>query len=264
MAETLQGGLGRHASALAALVAAGLLAACGGGATSPRPSATGRASVAPAPDYRYLNPAVFPETDTPLAQASAELKAVWTPYDVTLIPSRHVLDNMPTPPKVINKTNGGLSDADAEALAWAEYRENAFIGWMEANVQPGLNGHLRVDGLFAGATGNAARGGTAVNDPPCDLFAQEIAVVPATSDVVQFEAGKGYQVTAPYALVDMYQGNCTVKTAGGQTLFVNASPSVDVEVGSIRHDDVLGDVFFSEGGRPCDPGATLLACGALH
>jgi len=112
---------------------------------------------------------------------------------------------MPAPPKVINNTNGKLSDADAEAFAWAEYRQSAFLGWLEANVQPGLNDHLRNHGLFNGDIGNAVRAGQHVTDPPCDLYASQMAIVPVDSSITSFEAGKGYAVTSQYELVDLYK-----------------------------------------------------------
>lgn len=246
------------------LVVAGVVAGCGSPVS---PTATPR-TAAPTPsavatNYRYLNPELYPEQDTPIAQASARLQAVWTPYDVTVIPGRHLLDSMPSPPHVLNMTNGGLSDADAEALAWAEYRENAFVGWLEAHTQPGLNDHVRVHGLFNGVLGNTVRAGTSVIDPRCDLYAARMAVVPVDPSVGAFEAGKGYTVSAPYALVDLYPAGCAITTAGGQTLFSEQSNTVAVETGAIRHDDVLGDIFYAESGRDCAASTQIPACGAL-
>lgn len=251
---------------MAALLLGALTQAGCSGTPSPSRSPTPNRPTASAalPDYRYLNPAVFPAQDTPLAQASAQLQQVWTPYDVTVIPSRHVLDGMPAPPTVINMTNGALSNADAQALAWAEYRQNAFIGWLEAAVQPGLNNHLREAGLFNGILGNTVRAGTSVNDPACDLYAAKIAVVPVDSSITAFESGKGYTVTSQYAMVVLYSGGCTVKTAAGQALFSDQSNTIAVETGAIRHDDVLGDVFYQESGRDCETTTQIAVCGVLQ
>jgi hypothetical protein len=250
------------AGALCALVAL-LAASCGNTATPTSASPTPATSASAAPsNYRYLNPALFPEQDTPLAQAPAQLQQVWTPYDVTVIPGRHVLDNMPEPPKVINMTNGKLSDADAQALAWSEYRENSFIGWMERWAQPGLNQHLRAPGLFNGPIGNAVRAGKGVVDPACDLYASAIAVVPTDASIVGFEAGKGYLVSSTYALVTKYSGPCNVTLLDGSTVYSSAT-SVGVETGALRQDEVLGPIFFSESGRPCNAPNQIPACGLV-
>jgi hypothetical protein len=246
-----------------ALLATGL-AACGS-PSSPSIRSTPSASPSPSAvgtNYRYLNPTLYPARDTPMTQASAQLQAVWTAYDVTVIPGQHILDGMPAPPKVLNLTSGKLSDADAEALAWSEYRENAFLGWLEAKVQPGLNDHLRAHGLFNGVIGNAVRAGQAVTNPACGLFATQIAVITVDQTVVAFEGGKGYAVTSQFALVDRYKAPCAVSTAGG-ALFTASADVVIVETGSVRHDAVLGDVYFAESGRDCQPGAAISACGAL-
>jgi hypothetical protein len=240
------------------------LAGCGS-PSSPSIRPTGLASPSPssvATNYRYLNPTLYPAQDTPLIQASAQLQAVWTAYDVTVIPGQHILDAMPTPPKVLNLTNGKLSDADARALAWSEYRENAFLGWLEAKLQPGLNDHIRAHGLFNGVIGNAVRAGQAVTNPACGLYASQIAVIPVDQAVVTFEEGKGYSVTSQFALVDRYNAPCTVSTAAGP-LFTASSDVVIVETGSVRHDEVLGDVYFAESGRDCQPGSAISACGAF-
>jgi hypothetical protein len=252
------------AGALCALVAVLATSSCGNIATPTSASPTPATSASAAPiNYRYLNPALFPGQDTPLAQAPAQLQQVWTPYDVTVIPSRHVLDNMPTPPTVINMTNGLLSDADAQALAGAEYRENAFIGWMEKAVQPGLNNHVRVAGLFTGVVGNAVRAGQSVNDPPCDLYAAKIAVVPVDQAIRAFEGAKGYTVSSAVALVELFQGPCPTTTASGTTLY-SYQQLVNVETGSTRHDDVLGDIFVADGGRNCTIASQIAACGAVQ
>ncbi len=254
-----------HWAAVVALLAMAL-AGCGS-PSSPSIRPTTPANPSPpgvATNFRYLNPSLYPAQDTQLAQASAQLQAVWTPYDVTVIPGQHVLDGMPTPPKVLNLTNGALSDAAAQALAWAEYRENAFIGWLEAKVQPGLNDHLRVRGLFNGIVGNTVRAGTSVDDPTCDLYAASMAVIPVDESIRAFEAGKGYSVTSTYALVDKYVGpNCATRTASGQTIYAYPS-AISVETGTIRHDDVLGDIFFAESGRVCVTGTQIPACGAVQ
>ncbi|WP_337313565.1 hypothetical protein [Candidatus Aeolococcus gillhamiae] len=248
---------------LLALALVCALAGCGAPSSpTPTPPKPTLSPSALATNYRYLNPALYPDRDTPIGQASAQLQAVWTPYDVTVIPGRHLLDSMRSPPQVLNMTNGKLSDADAEALAWAEYRENAFLGWLESNVQPRLNDHLRVHGLFNGVIGNAVRAGQAVTDPACGLYAAQIAVIPVDQTVVAFEAGKGYSVTSQFALVDRYKAPCAVVTAAGP-LFTAASDVVIIETGAIQHDDVLGDLFFAQSGRDCESGSAISACGSV-
>jgi hypothetical protein len=251
------------------LAAAVVLAGCGSPA-NPAPTATRTPPQAPTTaspiDYRYVDPSLYPTQDTPLAQASAQLRAVWTGYDVTTIPSRHVLSGMPNPPAVLNLTQGKLTDADAQTLAWAEYRENAFVGWLEQAVQPGLNAHLRASGLFAGAIGNAVRGGHGVSNPPCDLFAAKLAVIPVDDSIRTFESSKGYAVTSAFALVTEYLApstGCVVtqSSATGPTIIGSFTGAiVGVETGAIRHDEVLGNDFFAESGNTCTPTTAVTAC----
>ena len=251
--------------ALPALLALALAGCSSPSSPSIHPTAVGSPSPSSlATNYRYLNPSLYPAQDTPLTQASAQLQAVWTAYDVTVIPGQHILDGMPAPPKVLNLTNGKLSDADVEALAWSEYRENAFVGWLEAKVQPGFNDHLRVHGLFNGIIGNAVRAGQSVNNPPCDLYATQMAVVPVDQSIQAFEAGKGYTVSAQFALVDRYPAGCAITAADGRTLFSTQTDTVAVETGVVRHDDVLGAFFFAESGRDCATFTQIPACGVLR
>lgn len=251
--------------ALPALLALALAGCSSPSSPSIHPTAVGSPSPSSlATNYRYLNPSLYPAQDTPLTQVSAQLQVVWTAYDVTLIPGQHILDAMPTPPKVLNLTNGKLSDADVEVLAWSEYRENAFVGWLQAKVQPGFNDHLRVHGLFNGIIGNAVRAGQSVNNPPCDLYATQMAVVPVDQSIQAFEAGKGYTVSAQFALVDRYPAGCAITAADGRTLFSTQTDTVAVETGVVRHDDVLGPFFFAESGRDCATFTQIPACGVLR
>jgi len=171
-----------------------------------------------------------------------------------------VLDKMPAPPKVLNLTHGGMSDADAAALAIALYRQSAFIGWMEASVQPKFNDHLRDTGEFNTPVGEASRRGEVVVNPPCDLYPVKVAVVPVDQAILDFQTSLGYRVTSAFAVVEQYQGPCaiTAQTPNGPRIvgsFGDPNPPV-IETGQVRSDPILGPLYYSESKNVCPPGAS--------
>src|SRR5690348_6541158 len=135
----LTGGRRLLAAAIVALIAA--LAACGssttstsapGSVTTSDAQSGGSGTATPtAVSPTVLDPFLFPEQDTPLSKATQQLQQIWTPYKVSIIPSRHTLETMPQVRTVANLTGGALSDADAQSFLVAEYRDNAFSGWAE-------------------------------------------------------------------------------------------------------------------------------------
>jgi len=52
------------------------------------------------------------------------------------IPGLEIFANSPKMPTVIDKTDGAVSDANAQAIIAALWRESALIQWAEAHDEP--------------------------------------------------------------------------------------------------------------------------------
>jgi hypothetical protein len=252
----------RRAGTLLGLLTASVVAIAGcsslsHGTTSTKPStsltiptpATGEAGATSLP-----NPSDWPEQDTPISQASTQLQMAWDPYGVSIIPSRHVFDSIPAVPTVLNETSGALTQAQVQQMGLAFYRTDALWGWADAHDQMKFQLYLSNQGFMNSAPGRAESQGQPVNDPSCDLYPVDLAVVPVDQSVVSFEAGWGYQVSAHYALVERYKGPCSVtaSTSSGPQILVSWQwPALILETGTSRTDSVLGWVWFAESARTC-------------
>lgn len=244
-------------TALAALVLSA--AACSSSHPTTSPTRNSSAFAIPTPDSAggatsLPNPSDWPEQDTPIAQASVQLQMAWDPYGVTIIPSRHVFDSVPAVPTVLDKTNGALTQAQAQQMGLAFSRTDALWGWADAHDQMKLELYLSNQGFMNSAPGRAESQGEPVNDPACDLYPVDLAVVPVDQSVVSFEAGWGYRVSARYALVEQYKAPCSVTastSSGPQVLVSWQWPALILETGTGRTDSVLGWVWFAESARTC-------------
>lgn len=294
--DGMGGGAASLARGGALLFVASFLASCAAAATAP--TYTPRSPVAPIPTPNQPDPqakavpnaADWPQQDTPFAQASAQLQQAWAAYGVTIIPSRHVFDNVPPVPTVLNKTNGALTQAQAQQMGLAYYRTDALWGWADAHDQTKLQLYLFNPGFLNTPAGQAEVAGQPVQDPPCALFPSGVAVSPVDASVKAFEAESGYTVSSMYALVENYKTPCAITaiTASGPKTIANWAFgwSINLETGSVRDDPVLGLAYFAEADRACPqsgyptapPGETLppgvvpspgspdggpLACGAF-
>jgi hypothetical protein len=121
------------------------LGACGGVASSstPRtaisvpPGATIQpgASVSATPTGIGLYPAV----DTPVASAPSAMAYAWLQLSINkTIPGSAIFSKAPAMPTVINKTNGAVSAADAQAIESALWREETLLQWAEAHDERGF------------------------------------------------------------------------------------------------------------------------------
>ena len=200
------------------------------------------------------NPSDWPDQDTPISQASAQLQMVWDPYGVTLIPSRHVFDSIPAVPAVLNKTNGALSAAQAQQIGVAYYRTDTLWGWADAHDQMKLQLYLSNQGFLNTPEGQAEGAGEPVTDPVCDLYPVKLAVVQVDQSIVSYEAGVGFSVDSPYALAEEYKSPCSVTATtaeGPQVLDSWQWPTLILETGSARTDPLLGLTWFEESARAC-------------
>ena len=270
------GGEGLTMRGLLLLPLAILLASCAGTVSS----ATNKARPTPAtiptpsqPDPNVTavpNAADWPQQDTPFAQASAQLQQAWATYGVTIIPSRHVFDNVPAVPTVVNKTSGAVTQAQAQQTGLAYYRSEALWGWAAAHDQTKLQLYLGNQGFLNTAAGAAENQGEAVQDPPCELYPTQLAVVPVDAPVKSFLQALGYTVSSANALVQSYKTPCsqTALTPSGPQVIADWAFGLNlgIETGSVRDDPVLGAAYFGEAARDCPesgyptprPGETFL------
>lgn len=264
-----------RAAAVVACLAA--IVGCSGsspvGTPSPHPSSArtpnASASGTAMPVLRPPDWSLFPDQDTPIASAPAALVAAWTPYGLSVIPGRHVLDGVPATPPVRNLTGGAVTDADVQRWAAAELRTDGYVGWMEANGQPGFNDHLRARAFLAGPIGAAVLAQHHVTNPPCDLFPTAIAVVSVDAAIQSFFGSRGLQTKASFALVMTYSPGAdacvvTEPTSTGPHFLasVPAGGGTGIEGGSLRHDALLGDIWFSDSAGDCRAGEMPSACEA--
>jgi hypothetical protein len=260
-----------------ALFGAALVVALSSGyviATTQHPGPPCKAKGPVPPAYTTLDPAYFPEHDTPdNKDAPPDLRAAWRGYGVTLIPSRHVLDDVPQAPPVRNLTNGAVCDSDAQALLQADFRVDGYVGWLGENVQLGFNPHLRTDAYLApgNKVGDALRAGHQVIDPPCDRYAVRAALIPVDDTLrTFFWAHQRQTTTSSYALVEYFSSPlpCVVveitPTGPMELIPLPVEGTIVIETGGMRGDRVLGDIWFTDAVGSCRPGATLPVCQAVQ
>ena len=253
-----------------------LLASCTGTVSSATKTARPTLATIPTPNQPDPNIAVVPNAadwppqDTTFTQASAQLQQAWAAYGVTIIPSRHVFDNVPAVPTVLNKTNGALTQVQAQQMGLAYYRSEALWGWAAAHDQTKLQLYLGNQGFLNTAAGAAESKGEAVQDPPCELYPTQMAVVPVDALVKNFLQALGYTVSSSNALVQSYKTPCsqTALTPSGPQMIADWAFGLNlgIESGSVREDPVLGTTYFGEAARDCPesgyptprPGETFL------
>lgn len=216
-------------------LAGGVLAACGSpAAATPTPP--------PAQPTPLLNP--FPNADVPVSGASADLQRVWRPYDVTVVPARHVPDSAPPAPNVVNATAGLVRDADAQHWATAFYRTQGWLKWAASKGQGAFIKHidksLPTYQFDTGATETL---------PDCELYPTSMALV--------VDAGTGdHSDRSQFAFVTTYTGPCTAvfnEPDGTQQKASSITGTLTMEhLGWMRADPLLGDVWVDTQSWRCD------------
>jgi hypothetical protein len=186
---------------------------------------------------------------TPIEQVALACQTLWLPYGVTQIPPADELrlERVPNAPTVVNMTGGAVPDATAQHWADASNWDSGWWKWAQQNDQllllrylvgPALVSGAEVEALFAvGAAGRA------------------------------YLARKGLPTDDPYVFVVVYTGPCTEivhHAGGGTTTIVDFTQNTTVfSPGVLRHDPLLGDLWFGDAGGNCqDPvGAPPAWCG---
>ena len=247
------------------VVAALGLAGCSGApaaATSPAAVTPSTATLAPG-----VSP--FPAQDTAIDDASPALAATWRPYGVTLIPSSQVLTGVDSAVQGISASNasgGAFSDAQVQQLVTAYVRDQVLAGWAAEHVQPSLGAHLAGELFLVGPDSMALAAGTALHYGSCALFPTTMAVL-APNPAFDAQLTSSNQDIQPQSFpVRLGFTGCAVTgtTRSGQTITVDpaAGPGTVVADAILRHDPVLGDILFLEGGTTCPDPAVPSVCGS--
>lgn len=274
----------KHGIVLGVGVLGVLLTACGSAAAiGPRASATPSVTMAPSPSPTVAASAVgmYPAVDTPLSKAPAAMAAAWEALGIeTTIPGNDIFTNAPPMVTVVNHTEGVLSDADAQAIGAAIWREDTLIQWAEAHDEPAFiaqtlvgpeSDNILVPAAQAALAGGPQTGGGTVIDPDCDMFPTSITVWQHTAGVDDWLAVAGFHISAPdVAILPFNEAGCllTITVKGKTTTQVAdtlAPHGVDraIFVGEVADDPTLGPYFKVEASDSClRPGAVLAMCKA--
>jgi hypothetical protein len=199
-------------------------------------------------------------TTTPIEQVPAACAALWAPYGVTKVPPANLTDATPQPPPVVNATNGAVPDAQLTRWTLASSRSSVWYRWAEANDQAVLISHLGSTRLVPTAELQAMAAGEPISQPDCALFPTTVKVYPITPDEQRFFATQGETVTAPYAFVGSYPGNCVVTAVNPSgrkvTLATYPMASITFFASHPIDDALLGPILFTDGAGNCsDRGA---------
>ena len=257
-----------------------LLGACGSAATTgPRPSATLSSTAAPSPTATRSGEGMYPAVSTPLSEAPSAMAAAWEALGIqTTIPGSDIFTKAPAMVPVVNHTGGVLSDADAQTIGVAIWREETLIQWAEAHDEPaflaqtllGAEGYNFLQpAAQAALAGGPQTGGGTVIDPDCDMFPTSITVWAHTGAVDDWLATANFHISAPdVAILPFNEAGCLLTiTVKGKTTTTPADPlaphGVDpvMFVGEVVDDPTVGPYFKAEASDSClRPGAVLAMC----
>jgi len=220
---------------------------------STRPSATASSGAS--------GPCASVHTTTPITDVPDACAELWAPYQVTAVPPIDILEqeHVPPAPKVVNRTNGAVSDADAQRWANASNRDSGWYKWAYAADQPGVLRHLVGSALMNAGQESALAAGAAIDVPDCDLYPTSNALFPMDRSASSYFKQKGFSLADHYALIVTYRGPCTLTITypdGHQTTEgpFFAQPTVGFAPGQLVSDPVLGDLWYADAGGNCqDP-----------
>jgi hypothetical protein len=250
------------------LIGAWLLAAtaCGGSAsrTGIAPGSTAAATAGAVND-----PCAAVTATTPLTDVSLACQQVWSSHGVTAVPPANelALEHVPAASAVANMTGGAVSDATAQHWADASNRDSGWWKWAESHDQLFALRSLVGPALIPAAEIEALQNGGTVDQPDCNLYPISWKLFAIGADGRAYFARKNLPTDDAYVFVVDYSGPCseTVHDGKGQsTTLVDFTRDTTVfSPGVLRHDRVLGDIWFADAGGNCqDPSGPPAAwCG---
>jgi hypothetical protein len=110
--------------------------------------------------------------------------------------------------------------------------------------------------LIPGTELSALSKGAHINEPDCSSFGTKYAFFPIGSSGQQFYASLGQHTTSAFVLAETYPGPCRIQATYPdghvEVLFSYSTAGTTVFAGSVRHDPVLGDIWYSEAAADCN------------
>lgn len=234
-----------------------VLSACSGsGGTTSTPHVSPSTTASPS---AATGPCATVHTTTPIAQVPAACAELWQPYQVTMVPPPDILqqEHVPPAPHVLNMTNGAVSQADAQHWADADNWDSGWFKWAEQYGQPYLLRRLAGPAVTSAAEMEALSQGATILQPDCNFYPKAVTLYSVGADGKAYFARKGLPVDAAYVLVETPEnGPCaaTVRYPDGRIVSLPEPPGTAplFVPGGLRHDPVLGDIWYSDGGGGCD------------
>lgn len=243
---------------LSAVVCGAVVAACG---TEPH-DATPTPRTQTASPSAVHDPCSSVTKTVPITKVSAACATLWAPYHVTLVPPANELqlEHVPSAPHVLNRTNGAVSDADAQHWADAGNWGSGWYKWAEGNGQLPLLSFVVGPALIGGNERAAMDQGATIALPDCALYPVSAALYPIGPDGHAYFARKNLSTGDSYVFVITYpQATCSAVATfpDGHTQSIpEGSPNISTAFvpGVLRHDPMLGDIWYTDAGGNCsDP-----------
>ena len=232
-----------------------LATGCAPAARSPATAKPHATSFSPA---RAGGPCASVKTTTPITDVPQACAELWAPYQVTEVPPADILEqeHVPLAPPVVNRTNGAVSDAEAQRWANASNRDSGWYKWAYAYTQPGLLLKLVGPALIPGVDEIALGNGAEILVPDCDLYPTSYQLFRIGEDGRTYFERKRLPTDDAYTFVVTFTGPCKVRTTypDGHVTYRQAfaGPTVVFEPGALRSDRILGDLWFGDAGGGCD------------
>jgi hypothetical protein len=230
------------------------LSSCGDPTGSHTAAPTARPSIAPRPSAA-AGACASVATTTPIEQVPAACATLWAPYGVTKVPPANLTDATPAAPPVVNATKGAVSDTDALAWAVGANRAAIWYRWAEKYGQVSVLKELLTTSLIPRTELAALARGAEVDEPDCSSFGTRYAFFPLDKAGTDVFSGRGQHTSALEVLAVTYPGPCSIAAkfpdGHAETLFSYATSGTTVFAGSVRHDALLGDVWYSEAAIDC-------------
>jgi hypothetical protein len=185
---------------------------------------------------------------------------LWSSRGVNVVPASNelALERVPAAPAVLNMTGGVISDATAQQWADASNRDSGWWKWAQSQDQLFMLRYLVGPALIPANEVEVLQHGGTVEQPDCNLYPLSWKLFPVGADGKAYFTRKNLPSDDMYTFVVVYSGQCseTLRSSSGATTKV-VDFTVDTTVfsaGVLRHDPVLGDIWFADAGGNCqDP-----------
>jgi hypothetical protein len=177
-----------------------------------------------------------------------------------MVPPPDILqqEHVPAAPHVTNMTNGAVSQADAQHWADANNWAAGWYKWAEAYDQPFLLPHLAGPALISPTEEQALESGARITQPDCAIYPLTATLFPVLADGKAYFSSKHLNADDAYVVVVTFRGPCaaTALYPDGHTMPISetSGPGTAFVPGVLRHDSLLGDIWYSDAGGSCaDP-----------